>query len=147
MRLTKHTDYALRVLLFAASNPDRHVSSEEISAAFGISPHHLVKVVHHLGKLGYVTIRRGRTGGLSLAKPPAEIRLGEVIMATEPDFFAVECFDREHNTCALAPACRLIPPLRGALDAFVAELNRYTLEDVAGSRDRVRYLQLLGERP
>lgn len=143
MRLTKHTDYALRVLLFAASHPDRHVSSDEISAAFGVSPHHLVKVVHHLGKLGLVAIRRGRSGGLSLAKRPEEIRLGEVVVATEPDFFMVECFDRGHNTCALAPACGLIPPLKQALEAFVAELNRYTLADVAGVRDQVVYLRLL----
>lgn len=147
MRLTKHTDYALRVLLFAASHPDRHVSSEEISEAFGISPNHLVKVVHRLGKSGFVAIRRGRTGGLSLARPPEEIRLGDVVAATEPDFFAVECFDREHNTCALAPACALIPPLRQAMAAFLAELSRHTLADVAGARHRVRYLKLLQERP
>jgi len=143
VRLTKHTDYALRVLLFAACHPERHVSSDEISRAFGISPHHLDKVIHRLGKCGFLTVRRGRVGGVSLSRPPDQICLGAVVRATEPDFFAVECFDREHNTCALAPGCGLIRPLTRALEAFFAELDRFTLADVAGPRQREHVLVAL----
>lgn len=132
--------------MFAACNPDRSVSTAEIGEAFAISTHHLTKVVHRLGKEGFIVLKRGRTGGLRLATTPDQIRIGEVVRRTEPDFHAVECFDRESNTCALVPRCALIAPLRKAMEAFVEELDRYTLADVVGPRRAPEYLRLLGRR-
>ena len=143
MRLTKHTDYALRVLIHIACHPDRMVSTEEISEAFGISNHHLVKVVNHLGKLEFVSIKRGRNGGISIDRPLEDIRIGDVVAELETDFILVECFDAERNTCRIAPSCALIKPLKKALDAFVAELNRHTLADVVAPPKNEQYKQLL----
>lgn len=149
MRLTKHSDYALRVLIYVAAmrsgrskQPDRLVSTEEISAAYAISPHHLVKVVGKLGKAGFLEIKRGRGGGLRLAHPPEDIRVGEVIAATEPDFALVECMQAGNEACPLTGACALIPPLQEAQQAFLDALDNYTLADVIGRRGHA-YRKLL----
>jgi len=140
--LTKHSDYALRVLVYVASAEGRQVSTEEISDAFGISAHHLVKVVGKLGKAGFLTVKRGRSGGFSLARDAAQIRLGKVVEATEPDFALVECLDAGNNSCVLTGSCGLVRPLKEAQRAFIAALDQYTLADAIGSRGP-RYRRLL----
>jgi Rrf2 family transcriptional regulator, nitric oxide-sensitive transcriptional repressor len=143
VRLTKHSDYALRVLVYVASAEGRQVSTEEVSEAFGISGHHLVKVVGKLGKAGFLTIKRGRAGGFSLARDAAQIRLGKVVEATEPDFAFVECLEAGNTSCVLTGSCGLVRPLREAQRAFLAALDQYTLADAVGSRG-ARYRRLLG---
>lgn len=130
MHLTLHADYALRVLLYLASNPDRVVSTGEVSDAYGISKHHLVRVVQGLGRHGFVEVRPGRSGGVVLARPPAEISVGQVVRLMEPDFHIVECFDPKTNTCPITPACGLIGVLNEATRAFLATLDKYTLEEM-----------------
>ncbi|HVG57026.1 MAG TPA: Rrf2 family transcriptional regulator [Hyalangium sp.] len=130
MHLTLHADYSLRVLLYLAARPDRLVSTQEVSEAYGISKNHLVRVVQALGKHGFIEVRPGRSGGLTLARAPSDISLGQVFRVTEPDFHLVECFDRQTNTCPIAPACGLKGILFEARDAFLAVLDKYTLADV-----------------
>jgi Rrf2 family transcriptional regulator, nitric oxide-sensitive transcriptional repressor len=148
VRLTKHSDYALRVLVYLAASEGRQASSEAVSEAYGISANHLVKVIGTLGKAGFLTIKRGRTGGFVLARDPAEIRIGDVIEATEPDFAFVECLEPGNRACALTGACGLVSPLQAAREAFVAALNEYTLADVVGARaPRYRKLLMLSRPP
>ncbi len=130
MHLTLHADYALRVLLYLAANPDRVISTAEVSDAYGISKHHLVRVVQGLGRHGFVEVRPGRSGGVVLARSPAEISVGQVVRHMEPDFNVVECFDPKTNSCPIAPACGLIGVLNEAMRAFLATLDQYTLEDL-----------------
>ncbi len=143
MRLTKHSDYALRVLLYAATHTETLVSTDEIATSFGISANHLVKIINNLGKQGFLEVKRGRSGGLRLARAPEEIVIGEVIRLTEPDFHMVECFDGETNTCPISAACGLIRPLQGATEAFLGVLDGYTLADVIGPRRRAKHRRLM----
>ncbi|NMO17589.1 Rrf2 family transcriptional regulator [Pyxidicoccus fallax] len=129
MHLTLHADYSLRVLLYLASRPGRVTSTQEMADAYGISKHHLVRVVQTLAGQGYVDARAGRTGGVTLAREPKGIVLGAVVRAAEPDFDVVECFNRERNACPIAPACGLKGVLGEARDAFLSVLDRYTLAD------------------
>jgi Rrf2 family nitric oxide-sensitive transcriptional repressor len=129
MKLTRYTDYALRVLLYLAARPDKICSISEISRAYGISQNHLMKVVHDLGKAGYVASSRGRFGGIRLAHAPAEIGIGAVIRHTEDGFDLVDC-----GTCIIAPACGLTGALNEAVRAFLAVLDRYTLDDLMAKR-------------
>ena len=128
MRLTRYTDYALRVLLHLAAHPDRLCSVAEIARAYDVSQNHLMKVVHDLGKAGYVATLRGRSGGLRLARAPEEINVGEVVRHTEEGFDLVDC-----ATCVIAPACGLTGVLGKALAAFMAVLDNYTLADIMGA--------------
>jgi Rrf2 family nitric oxide-sensitive transcriptional repressor len=129
MRLTTFSDYALRVLMYAATRGDRLITIEETADVYGISRAHLMKVANHLTRAGFLKATRGRTGGLALAKRPDKIRLGDVVRATEPDLALVECFTAG-NECLITPRCRLKGVLKEALVAFVGTLDRYTLADL-----------------
>ena len=143
MRLTLHTDYALRLLMLLAIEPNGLHTIEEVARRYRISRNHLMKVVQTLAQAGLVDSLRGRGGGLRLGRPAAAINLGTVVRATEDGFALVECFDRARNTCIVAPACGLRGPLEEALQAFLATLDRYSLADLVrnpGSLRRMRRL-------
>jgi len=143
MQLTFYTDYSLRVLIYLGMRPDEQTTIKELSEAYGISRNHLVKVVHHLGQKGYVHTRRGKSGGMRLGKPAAEIVIGEMVRQTEPHMNLLECFDEQTNTCPIAAACALKHILYQARKAFIAVLDSYTLADVLGNR--VHLEQILAE--
>jgi len=129
VQLTRFSDYSLRLLLYLAAHPDRLVSIDEVSRAYGVSHHHLVKVVQLLVDQQLVASTRGRGGGLRLNRPPASINVGSLVRLTEPHFDLVECFDRETNTCPIEPACGLKQVLRDARHAFLDVLDGRTLAD------------------
>jgi len=129
MQLTQFSDYSLRVLLYLTANQDRVVPLQEISRSYGVSHHHLVKVVRKLTERGLVMSERGRTGGVRLAKAPSEINVGALVRATEPHMDLVECFDRQTNTCPIDGVCGLKGVLRRATAAFVGVLDGHTLAD------------------
>ena len=130
MRLTKFTDYALRVLLYAASQQDNKLATiDETAQVYGISRAHLKKVVLLLTQNGFLEGVRGRAGGYRLARPADQINLGAVVRVTEPDFGLVECF-LPGNACRITPACRLPVVLNKALASFVSTLDAYTLADM-----------------
>jgi Rrf2 family nitric oxide-sensitive transcriptional repressor len=130
MRLTDYTDYALRVLMYLGEQDQRLATVQEIADAHGISKNHLTKVAHQLGRAGFVTTVRGRSGGLRLGMPAERINLGAVVRLTEPDFHMVECFDAARNTCELAPVCSLKHALWRATQSYLGELDRITLAHV-----------------
>lgn len=125
MRLTRYTDYSLRVLTHVAAHPNRLCSIAEIAGAYGISQNHLMKVVNDLARAGFVHGVRGRGGGVRLARPAAEIGLGQVVRHTEEGFDLVDCGD-----CVIAPACGITGILGKALSAFMAVLDGHTLQDL-----------------
>jgi Rrf2 family nitric oxide-sensitive transcriptional repressor len=134
MKLTRYTDYALRVLMYLAVHADRRCSIREIAEAYGISENHLMKVVQSLGGLGFVATIRGRGGGLHLGRDPAGIRLGDVVRATEHDLAPADC-----EGCTLAGACRLESVFDRAVRAFLEVLDECTLAEVVADR-RLRAL-------
>jgi Rrf2 family nitric oxide-sensitive transcriptional repressor len=130
MRLTSFTDYSLRTLLYLCAHRDRLVTIQDIADMHSISKNHLMKVVYQLGQTGMIETVRGRNGGLRLGRAPKDINIGALVRETETDFFMAECFDREHDTCPLTPNCRLKGALWSATQAFLAELDKVTLEDM-----------------
>ncbi|AWB34367.1 RrF2 family transcriptional regulator [Orrella marina] len=129
MRLTTLTDYAMRLLIYVGQNPDRLCTIAEIAQAHGISEPHLMKVTHRLAQTGWLETVRGKNGGMRLSRPPAQIRLGDVIRDTENDLSLVECF-AGHSNCVLLGSCRLAGVLSGALDQFMNYLDQFTLADI-----------------
>lgn len=135
MRLTRYTDYGMRVLLFVGSRPDRLCSIAEIARAYAISQNHLMKVVNDLVNAGYLKSVRGRSGGIRLARPPSEINIGALVRHTEDDFDLVGC-----GTCIIAPACGLTCVFDEALQSFLSVLDSYSLADVLNKRGDFSYL-------
>jgi Rrf2 family transcriptional regulator, nitric oxide-sensitive transcriptional repressor len=130
MQITSYTDYALRVLIYLATSPNKQVTISEIAEFFDISRNHLVKVVHQLGSKGFVTTTRGKGGGLALQRPPEMICIGEVVRSMETHFNWVECFDPAQQRCRLLPGCGLKQLLARAGDAYLQVLDAATLADV-----------------
>lgn len=131
MRLTSFTDYGLRALMRIASDPSRGYSTAELAEEFALSRHHLTKIVQRLAQGGIVTTRRGGGGGAILARPADQIRLGTVVRLLEDGQALVECFAQDGGACSIGGCCRLKVRLRGAEAAFLADLDRSTLADIA----------------
>lgn len=148
MRLTVFTDNALRCLMVLGWEPERAHTVQSIAHRMHMSYEHLVKIVQRLADLGYVDTVRGRHGGVRLARAASDIRLGELVRATEESLALVECFTPETNTCPVAPACRLSGMFDDALDAFFQVLDARTLADVLEPREQlVALLRAEGNRP
>ena len=129
MRLTTFSDYAFRVLIYLGGTQGL-VTIADIAGAYGISENHLMKVVHQLSRLGYIETVRGKGGGMRLARPPREIKVGEVLRATEDGFDLVECMGEGDSDCRIVRACVLKGALGEALAAFLGTLDGYTLADL-----------------
>jgi len=129
MRLTTMTDYAMRLLMYVGRHPDRLCTIAEIAQAYGISEPHLMKITHRLAQRGWLETVRGKHGGMRLACPPEDIRLGAVVRDTENDLALVECFVAE-NGCTLSGRCGLTAIIDGALQKFMQHLDGYTLADI-----------------
>jgi Rrf2 family nitric oxide-sensitive transcriptional repressor len=131
MRLTTFTDYGLRMLMRMASSPDRAFSTAALAEEFGLSRNHLAKIIQRLSQAGVVATRRGGGGGAVLARPAADIRLGALIRLLEDGQPLVECLAPDGGACNIEGRCRLKARLRAAENAFLADMDRSTLADIA----------------
>lgn len=138
MQLRAFSDFSIRVLMFAALRHPNRVTVDEVAESFGISRHHLVKIVHELGCKGYLDTHRGTGGGFTLARSPQQIKLGDIIRIGEESDTVIDCSDRNSNQCRLFPACRLKNVLDEAAAAFFSVLDAYTLADLVKKRDVLR---------
>ncbi len=129
MRLTNMTDYALRLLLFLAQQPQRLCTIAEIARSHALSEAHLMKITHQLALAGWIETVRGKGGGMRLARVPEDIVLGQVVRSIEPDFSIVECFATGGN-CMLTGNCKLAGVMDGALRSFMQHLDGHTLADI-----------------
>lgn len=127
MQLSRFTDYSVRVLIYAAMFPERLVTLHEMSDFYDISLAHLRKVVHQLGKLGYLSTFRGKHGGVKLRLPPEDINIGKVVAELEGAKPLIDCVGLR---CIVLPACGLPGVLKRAQKAFYDEVGKYSLADV-----------------
>ncbi|MCP5400548.1 MAG: Rrf2 family transcriptional regulator [Sphingomonas sp.] len=135
MRLTRYTDYSLRVLIHLALHDDRLCSIGEMSRTYDVSHNHLMKVVNALARDGFIQTVRGRAGGMRLARPPEEITVGEVVRRTEEGFELADC-----SGCALSPACGLTSVLAKGMQAMLAVFDSFTIADLLTDKDVMRRL-------
>ncbi len=134
MKLTSYTNYAMRCLQLAALKDPELIRVDDVCFIHGISRPHIVKVVHELGKAGYITTLRGRGGGFRLSRPAEDIIVGDVVRFTEGPLDVVECFNPEKNTCPLIGICQLSKKIQEATHAFMAVLDGVTIADIAANR-------------
>lgn len=144
MRLTVHTDYALRMLMHLAVNEGRLVTIAEVAERYDVSKNHLMKVAQALTHLEVVASVRGRNGGLTLARSPQDIAVGEVARSLESESALVECFPDGAGECLITPSCKLKGVLARAQEAFFAVLDEYSIHDLVKRNPMLRDL-LAGE--
>ncbi|MBY8978005.1 Rrf2 family transcriptional regulator [Rhodobacteraceae bacterium NNCM2] len=131
MRLTTFTDYGLRMLMRLASEPGRAFSTADLAEEFGLSRNHLAKIMQRLAGAGIIETRRGGGGGAQLARPAAEISLGDIVRLLEDGQPLVECLGADGGACSIDGRCLLKARLRSAERAFLSDLDRSTLADIA----------------
>ena len=140
MRLTRQTNYAVRILMYCAANNGRLSRIPEIAAAYTVSELFLFKILQPLVEAKLVETVRGRNGGVRLGRPAAEITLFDVVRVTEESFAMAECFENDAADCPLIDSCALNAALRKALGAFFEVLESYTIEDLVKERTDMRFL-------
>jgi Rrf2 family nitric oxide-sensitive transcriptional repressor len=137
MKLTSYTNYALRTLQLAAIKAPALVRANDVARIHGLSRPHVVKIVHALGKAGYLDTVRGRGGGFRLGLDPAQLTVGQVVRLTEGPLDVVECFNPDKNTCPLIDICVLSRKIKQATAAFIAVLDGVTIADIAANRGQL----------
>ncbi len=143
MQLTSFTDYGLRALIYLASLPAGQMTSiSEVTDTYGVSRNHMVKIINHLSRAGYIAAVRGKNGGIRLGQPAGGIVIGQVVRALEP----LQLVNCHSDFCHITSACRLKKALHDALQSFLHELDQYTLADLVEDNNPL-YQILLSERP
>ncbi len=142
MRLTRQTNYAIRILMYCAANQGELSRIPQIAKAYQVSELFLFKILQPLVEHGMVETVRGRNGGVRLGRPASDITLFDVVRATEDSFAMAECFESDATDCPLIDSCALNEALRKALGAFFEVLEGYTIEALVEARPNVR--ELLG---
>ena len=142
MRITRYTDYALRVLMYLGLKQQEWVTIREIADHYGISKNHLMKVVQQLGADGYLQSVPGKGGGVRLQAAAERINIGRLVRRFEQDSALVDCFASSSN-CVISPACQLKQALARALEAFFSVLDEYTLADLLPGSKRPQLIELL----
>lgn len=146
MRLTIRTNLAMRVLMTCAVNPGYSITKAEIAEKCNASKNHLGQVIRQLAHLGYIRAMRGRNGGMYLARPAEEIRVGSVFRVFEADLPFAECFDKKENNCPLIGSCWLRPALKKAVEAFYHSLDEISLADLVNGNSDLESLLNMPER-
>lgn len=141
MRLTKQTNYAIRMMMYCAATERGRLSRvQEIARAYGVSELFLFKILQPLVEAGLMETVRGRKGGVRLAKDACDITLYDIVRVTEDGFAMAECFENDSADCPLIDSCSLNAALYEALNAFFAVLQAYTIADLVRNRPQMRSL-------
>lgn len=135
MKLTRYTDYAVRVIIYLGAHQGQLSSIADISRRYALSHNNLMKVVQDLARLGYIDTLRGRNGGIRLGRAPRDINIGALIRHTEKGDPLIDCAH-----CVISPACGLPGVLAQATNAFFAVLDGYTLADLLSRQGQIEEL-------
>lgn len=145
MRLTRQTNYAIRILMYCAANDGQLSRIPEIATAYTVSELFLFKILQPLVEAKLVETVRGRNGGVRLGRPADQINLFDVVRVTEESFAMAECFENDAAECPLIDSCALNAALREALNAFFMVLEKHTIADLVKERGNVRNLLKIDE--
>ncbi|CTQ52597.1 HTH-type transcriptional repressor NsrR [Roseibium album] len=135
MRLSQASDFALRILM-ATGQSNEPQTVDKLTTQLGLAKSHVMKIVAHLARGGYLETTRGRGGGIRLAKTPDQIWLGDVVRLIEPDLGVVACLKPEPTICTFLPRCALKGAMAKASEAFLDSLNTQTLATILAGTQR-----------
>lgn len=147
MRLTKQTNYAVRILMYCEANKGQLSQIPDIAKAYGVSELFLFKILQPLNKANLIESVRGRNGGIRLGREAGKISLFDVVKVTEDSFSMAECFETGESDCPLLDSCGLNSALRKALNAFFEVLAQYSIADLVNNRPQINFLLGLENRP
>lgn len=131
MEITRQADYAIRSMVHLAQvTMNGRISTAAIAEAEGIPLPFLTKVISRLATAGLVTTSRGMGGGVSLAHPPDEVTLLQVVEAVDGPILLNHCLLRA-GACEREANCAAHDVWSEIQDRFVQELKSVTMRDLA----------------
>lgn len=130
MRLTKQTGHAIRILIDCAQAKDQLVKVADVSDRLGVTKQNVFKIVHILSHAGFLTAVRGPNGGVRLARPATQIRIGDVVRAIEVTRVQVEGGNSDQQPSESDPG-NINAMFDDALTAFITVLDQHTLAELA----------------
>jgi Rrf2 family iron-sulfur cluster assembly transcriptional regulator len=137
MRLSTKSRYATRVMLDMAKQYNKGaIHSQDIAARQDISLKYLEQIIIPLKKACYIKSVRGAKGGHMLAKPPEDIRIGEIVALLEGGQSFTKCSENPEY-CEQIDTCLTRPLWTEAARAMFEKLNSYTLSDLIEMGKRV----------
>ncbi|MGH9496485.1 MAG: RrF2 family transcriptional regulator [Candidatus Sulfotelmatobacter sp.] len=147
LKLTKKADYALMAMKHLAEHTgDGSLSAKDVSAAYGIPPEALAKILQRLAKEGLLQSQHGTNGGYTLSRPAHTISAFEVIQAIDGPLFITSCIT-VRGECGQSDRCNIREPLRKVNDSIEAVLKRIKIshmreetEEEAGTAHRAAEL-------
>src|SRR5213079_3705627 len=141
MKISAHEEYGLRCLvqLARAEADDELLTLNQIADREGLSVANAGKLMWIMNKAGLVQSQRGASGGYTLARPAAEIRLNEVIRILDED--TVDQFCKTHtgvlDACIHTSDCGIRPVIVGLHEVVQNALSEITLAELIGSEEKV----------
>jgi Rrf2 family nitric oxide-sensitive transcriptional repressor len=136
MQLTRYTDFGIRILMYLAVQSEREslFRIAEVTSVFDLSSNHVAKIIHQLGKKGYLQTVRGKSGGFRLAKAADEVLIGQLVRDLEHSLSPIDC---DSPYCRFTPICKLKGVLGQAVTAYLAVLDQYTLADIVSNKTEI----------
>ena len=105
MLIPMRVDYAVRVLVFLAMQPEeRYTPTSKIAKQQHIPEPYLLRISADLVRSGLIESRRGPGGGIRLAQSSADITVGKVVDCVDHTFSAIDCLS-EPDACLISAAC------------------------------------------
>lgn len=145
MKITRHSDYAFRILTYLQLRPGEIVRVQDIAESFRISENHLTKVSRKLIRLGLLRAKRGRNGGIVMDPAAMRWKLGDLMRMLEPAGEMAACESaKDQSLCRISPSCRLRRILHEASEQFYRSLNTHKIGDLVAtdSKQLKKYLAI-----
>jgi len=135
MKIQKGSLLALYAALELGHDPERQLSTADIADKYGVSAHHLAKVMRHLVRSGLIQAVRGVGGGYRFAGNPGRTTLLDVIKLFEPMESTVELAGTAGS--AATPVIAELRSIAGEIDELTrAILDTITLRTLLNAIER-----------
>jgi len=128
MQTSLKTDYAIHSLMLLAKT-GKAISVTDLAEKQNISRTYLAKVMQKLSNAGIVKSSEGKAGGYQLSKPPAEIKLSEIVKITEDGINIFECVDDKRN-CEIKDNCKIHYVFKKSYQSMLKELEKTSIKDI-----------------
>ncbi len=128
MKTSRKTDYAIHSLMLLAKK-EKEMSVTELAEEQNISRTYLAKVMQKLSNAGLVKSSEGIKGGYKLTKPPADIKLSEIVKITEEGINVFKCVDEKRN-CTIRDKCKIHNVFKESYQIMLKELEKTSIKDI-----------------
>jgi Rrf2 family protein len=133
MQITRQADYAVRAVLYLSQiGSDQRAATSQIAQEQAIPPSFLAKIVSQLSVAGLLQTSRGARGGVSLARPPEQISVLEVVEAIDGPILLNECVSAG-GACQFGDNCPMKPVWCDAQAELVQRLSSTTFDRFLGN--------------